>query len=135
MLFAAIISMAISPFLIRYNGKLTEKFCNLRPSDQDFAIIQDLEHEAEGMDQHVIICGYGRIGQNLGRLLDHEGFPYVALDLDPTVVREAHEADVPVLVRTKDDTHLEELEAAGAAEVMPEAVEASLMMGGSSCCY
>ncbi|MES9827382.1 MAG: hypothetical protein ABW201_03875 [Candidatus Thiodiazotropha sp.] len=37
---------------------------------------------------------------------------------------------VPVLVRTKDDTHLEELEAAGAAEVMPEAVEASLMMGG-----
>lgn len=179
MLFAAIIiSMAISPFLIRYNGKLTEKFCNLRPSDQDFAITQDLEHEAEGMDQHVIICGYGRIGQNLGRLLDHEGFPYVALDLDPTVVREAHEAgepvhfgdatrheimhaagieragvvvvtiedhttalqilhhirkltpELPVLVRTKDDTHLEELEAAGAAEVMPEAVEASLMMGG-----
>ncbi|MCU7944598.1 MAG: monovalent cation:proton antiporter-2 (CPA2) family protein [Candidatus Thiodiazotropha sp. (ex Cardiolucina cf. quadrata)] len=179
LLFAAIIiSMAISPFLIRYNGKLTEIFCQLRPSDQDYAIPQDLEHEAEGMEQHVIICGYGRIGQNLGRLLDHEGFPYVALDLDPTVVREAHEAgepvhfgdatrheimhaagieragvvvvtfeghtialqilhhirkvapQVPVLVRTKDDTHLEELEAAGAAEVMPEAVEASLMMGG-----
>ncbi|MEW8151760.1 MAG: monovalent cation:proton antiporter-2 (CPA2) family protein [Candidatus Thiodiazotropha endolucinida] len=179
LLFAAIIiSMAISPFLIRYNGKLTEKFCQLRPSDQDYAIPQDLEHEAEGMEQHVIICGYGRIGQNLGRLLDHEGFPYVALDLDPSVVREAHEAgepvhfgnatrheimhaagieragvvvvtfeghtialqilhhirkvapQVPVLVRTKDDTHLEELEAAGAAEVMPEAVEASLMMGG-----
>ncbi|MES9923492.1 MAG: monovalent cation:proton antiporter-2 (CPA2) family protein [Candidatus Thiodiazotropha endolucinida] len=179
LLFAAIIiSMAISPFLIRYNGKLTEIFCQLRPSDQDYAIPQDLEHEAEGMEQHVIICGYGRIGQNLGRLLDHEGFPYVALDLDPSVVREAHEAgepvhfgdatrheimhaagieragvvvvtfeghtialqilhhirkvapQVPVLVRTKDDTHLEELEAAGAAEVMPEAVEASLMMGG-----
>ncbi|MES9970130.1 MAG: monovalent cation:proton antiporter-2 (CPA2) family protein [Candidatus Thiodiazotropha sp.] len=179
MLFAAIIiSMAISPFLIRYNGQLTEKFCNLRNSDQDQAIPQDLEHEAEGMDQHVIICGYGRIGQNLGRLLDHEGFPYVALDLDASVVREAHEAgepvhfgdatrheimhaagmeragvvvitfedhttalqilhqirkstpDLPVLVRTKDDTHLEELEEAGAAEVMPEAVEASLMMGG-----
>ncbi|MEW8523541.1 MAG: monovalent cation:proton antiporter-2 (CPA2) family protein [Candidatus Thiodiazotropha endolucinida] len=179
LLFAAIIiSMAISPFLIRYNGKLTEIFCQLRPSDQDYAIPQDLEHEAEGMEQHVIICGYGRIGQNLGRLLDHEGFPYVALDLDPSVVREAHEAgepvhfgdatrheimhaagieragvvvvtfeghtialqilhhirkvapQVPVLVRTKDDSHLEELEAAGAAEVMPEAVEASLMMGG-----
>ncbi|MBW9265687.1 monovalent cation:proton antiporter-2 (CPA2) family protein [Candidatus Thiodiazotropha sp. LNASS1] len=179
LLFAAIIiSMAISPFLIRYNGKLTEIFCQLRPSDRDYAIPQDLEHEAGGMEQHVIICGYGRIGQNLGRLLDHEGFPYVALDLDPSVVREAHEAgepvhfgdatrheimhaagieragvvvvtfeghtialqilhhirkvapQVPVLVRTKDDTHLEELEAAGAAEVMPEAVEASLMMGG-----
>jgi CPA2 family monovalent cation:H+ antiporter-2 len=179
LLFAAIIiSMAISPFLIRYNAMLTDKFCNLRPSDPDYAITENLEHEAEGMEQHVIICGYGRIGQNLGRLLDHEGFPYVALDLDPSVVREAHEAgepvhfgdatrheimhaagieragvvvitfedhttalqilhhirklnpELPVLVRTKDDTHLEELEAAGAAEVMPEAVEASLMMGG-----
>ncbi|MEW8028962.1 MAG: monovalent cation:proton antiporter-2 (CPA2) family protein [Candidatus Thiodiazotropha sp.] len=179
MLFAAIIiSMAISPFLIRHNGKLTEKFCRLRLPEQDYAVTTDLQHEAEGMEQHVIICGYGRIGQNLGRLLDHEGFPYVALDLDPSVVREAHEAgepvhfgdasrheimhaagveragvvvitfeghatalqilhhtrkvapEVPVLVRTKDDTHLEELEEAGAAEVMPEAVEASLMMGG-----
>jgi CPA2 family monovalent cation:H+ antiporter-2 len=37
---------------------------------------------------------------------------------------------LPVLVRTKDDVHMEELERAGAAEVMPEAVEASLMMGG-----
>ncbi|MBT3048956.1 MAG: monovalent cation:proton antiporter-2 (CPA2) family protein, partial [Candidatus Thiodiazotropha sp. (ex Clathrolucina costata)] len=178
-LFAAIIiSMAISPFLIRYNGRLAEKICHLRLPEQDYALTQDLEHEAEGMDQHVIICGYGRIGQNLGRLLDHEGLSYVALDLDPTIVREAHEAgepvhfgdasrteiliaagieraavvvvtledhttalrilhqmqklaaDVPVLVRTRDDTHLEELEAAGAAEVMPEAVEASLMMGG-----
>ncbi|MGD8913151.1 MAG: monovalent cation:proton antiporter-2 (CPA2) family protein, partial [Candidatus Thiodiazotropha sp.] len=179
MLFAAIIiSMVIAPFLIRYNGKLAEIFCHLRTSDQAYSVTQDLAHEAEGLEQHVIICGYGRIGQNLGRLLNHEGFPYLALDLDPSVVREAHEAgepvhygdatrheiihaagiehagvvvvtfgehttalqilqhirkikpQVPVLVRTKDDTHLEELEAAGAAEVMPEAVEASLMMGG-----
>jgi CPA2 family monovalent cation:H+ antiporter-2 len=179
MLFASIIiSMVIAPFLIRYNGKLAEIFCHLRASDQDHTVTQDLAHEAEGLEQHVIICGYGRIGQNLGRLLDHEGFPYLALDLDPSVVREAHEAgepvhygnatrheimhaagieragvvvisfenhttalqilhhirkvkpQLPVLVRTKDDTHLEELEAAGAAEVMPEAVEASLMMGG-----
>jgi CPA2 family monovalent cation:H+ antiporter-2 len=178
-LFAAIIiSMAISPFMIRYNGRLTERFCRLRPGDRDHALAQDLAHEAQKMDRHVVICGYGRIGQNLGRLLDHEGFPYVALELDPGIVREAHEAgeqvhfgdatrqeildaagiehagivvvtieehtaalrilhhvqkaapEVPVLVRTKDDTHLEALQAAGAAEVMPEAVEASLMMGG-----
>ncbi len=178
-LFAAIIlSMSISPFLIRYNGWLTEKFCRLRLSEQNDGLTQDLAHEAQGMERHVVICGYGRIGQNLGRLLDHEGFSYVALDLDPNIVREAHEAgepvhfgdasrheildaagieragvivvtikdhitalrilhhvqqsasNVPVLVRTKDDTHLETLESAGAAEVMPEAVEASLMMGG-----
>ena len=178
-LFAAIIiSMALSPFLIRYNGRLARLFCSLRSPVGDSDGIEDLEHEAERLDKHVIICGYGRIGQNLGRLLDHEGFPYVALDLDPTVVQEAHDAgepvhfgdasrqeivqaagieragvvvvtfedhatamkilhylnantpEIPVLIRTRDNTHLEELESAGATEVMPEAVEASLMMGG-----
>ncbi|MBV2090247.1 MAG: monovalent cation:proton antiporter-2 (CPA2) family protein [Candidatus Thiodiazotropha sp. (ex Ctena orbiculata)] len=178
-LFAAIIiSMVISPFLIRYNGRLAQLFCSLRSSAANQRPLDELVHEAEHLEQHVIICGYGRIGQNLGRLLQNEGFPYVALDLDPTVVQEAHEAgepvhfgdasrqeiiqaagidraavvvitfeehttalkilhhlksnypDIQVLVRTRDDTHMETLELAGATEVMPEAVEASLMMGG-----
>ncbi|MEW8499612.1 MAG: monovalent cation:proton antiporter-2 (CPA2) family protein [Candidatus Thiodiazotropha taylori] len=178
-LFAAIIiSMVISPFLIRYNGRLAQLFCSLRSSTVNQRPLDELVHEAEHLQQHVIICGYGRIGQNLGRLLQNEGFPYVALDLDPTVVQEAHEAgepvhfgdasrqeiiqaagidraavvvitfeehttalkilhhlksnypDIQVLVRTRDDTHMETLELAGATEVMPEAVEASLMMGG-----
>ncbi len=178
-LFAAIIiSMASSPFLIRYNGRIAKRFCALRnPLDLSGSVL-DLQQETERLEKHVILCGYGRIGQNLGRLLQQEGFPYVALDLDPRVVQEAHDAgdpvffgdasrqeilhaaaieragvvvvtyeahatvmkilhhlkahypEIPVLVRTRDDTHLEELEAAGAAEVMPEMVEASLMMGG-----
>jgi CPA2 family monovalent cation:H+ antiporter-2 len=37
-------------------------------------------------------------------------------------------ADVPVLVRTADDTRSRELKAAGATEVVPEAFEASLML-------
>ena len=178
-LFAAIIlSMLVSPFMIRYNGRMANHFCTLRNFGDEVQILQDLEHEVEHLDRHVIICGYGRIGQNLGRILEHEGFPYVALDLDPAVVREAHNAGdpvhfgdgarreildaaglsrasvvvlsfedhhralrilhhiretqpaLPVLVRTRDDSHLEALEQAGATQVMPEAVEASLMIGG-----
>jgi voltage-gated potassium channel Kch len=34
----------------------------------------------------------------------------------------------PILVRTQDDTKLEELQAAGATEVVPETFEASLML-------
>ena len=37
-------------------------------------------------------------------------------------------ADVPILVRTQDDAKLEELQAAGATEVVPETFEASLML-------
>jgi CPA2 family monovalent cation:H+ antiporter-2 len=35
---------------------------------------------------------------------------------------------VPILVRTQDDARLEELQAAGATEVVPETFEASLML-------
>jgi CPA2 family monovalent cation:H+ antiporter-2 len=178
-LFAAIIfSMAVSPFLIRYNASLAKRFCTMRQIGGEHQVMHELAEEAGHLERHVILCGYGRIGQNLGRMLQQEGFNFVALELDPSVVREAREAgepvhfgdsarreildaaglarasvlvisfadhhtamkilhriqearpQLPVLVRTRDDSHLEELEAAGATQVMPEVVEASLMMGG-----
>ena len=35
----------------------------------------------------MLVCGYGRVGQNLARLLGEEGFPSLALDTDPATVR------------------------------------------------
>jgi CPA2 family monovalent cation:H+ antiporter-2 len=43
------------------------------------------------------------------------------------LVRE-HAPKVPVIVRTIDDTDIEKLQAAGATEVVPEAIEGSLML-------
>jgi CPA2 family monovalent cation:H+ antiporter-2 len=42
-----------------------------------------------------------------------------------------HAPHVPVIVRTHDDAHLEELRAAGAAEVVPEVIEGSLMLASA----
>ncbi|MEO8441219.1 MAG: NAD-binding protein, partial [Betaproteobacteria bacterium] len=36
-----------------------------------------------------VVCGYGRSGQNLARLLESEGFHFIALDVDPKRVKEA----------------------------------------------
>jgi len=52
--------------------------------------------------------------------------PEVALRI-LRAIRELRQ-DVPILVRTQDDTKLEELQAAGATEVVPETFEASLML-------
>ncbi len=41
---------------------------------------------------------------------------------------QAHAPRVPVIVRTIDDTDIERLQAAGATEVVPEAIEGSLML-------
>jgi CPA2 family monovalent cation:H+ antiporter-2 len=40
-------------------------------------------------ENHVVICGFGRSGQSLARLLDQEKIPYIALDMDPDRVKEA----------------------------------------------
>jgi len=41
---------------------------------------------------------------------------------------QAHAPNVPVIVRTLDDSDIERLQAAGATEVVPEAIEGSLML-------
>jgi CPA2 family monovalent cation:H+ antiporter-2 len=129
---------------------------------------------------HVLICGFGRSGQNLARLLEKEDIAFIALDADPERVREAageggsvvygdagrkealqaaglmkaralaitfadtpialkilHHVqqlrpDLPVIVRTIDDSEIERLQNAGATEVVPELLEGSLMLASHS---
>ena len=32
--------------------------------------------------EHVVLCGFGRVGQNIARVLESQGFEYIAVDLD-----------------------------------------------------
>lgn len=171
-----ILSMVISPLLIRANGRIARGIFP-DPEDQEKAdMAEEMRVGSLPSVEHVIIIGYGRIGQNLARFLEREGFEFIALDLDPYRVRAAREAgdpvhygdathmdvlnaaglghakamviafhdvpatlkilrnvravnlDIPILVRTLDDTDLDRLQAAGATEVVPELLESSLML-------
>ena len=72
------------------------------------------------------------------KVLENVGFAHASCvvitfanpDVALRILRAVRElrADVPILVRTQDDTKLEELQAAGATEVVPETFEASLML-------
>ena len=44
--------------------------------------------EARGLADHVIIGGYGRVGQTIGRLLAAENVPFIALDTNGELVSE-----------------------------------------------
>jgi monovalent cation:H+ antiporter-2, CPA2 family len=172
---SVLISMLIGPFLIRHSGALAALAsggAKPLPRDATMAIMAGQKE----LRRHVIICGYGRIGQNVARFLRDERIPFVAIDLDPERVRQAHAAgepvfygdaaepdvieglglasarlvlvshedvgaamkllhhvrsrrrDVPVMVRTRDETHVAELREAGATEVVPETLEAGMMI-------
>ncbi len=172
---ASLISMVIAPFIIQKNGRIARKLVKsyTRNSSQ---VVEELDIVSKDLKNHVIICGYGRSGQYLGRFLKEENIPFIALDIDPTRVHEAAAAgqhvmygdagrrivleaaggarakalivsysdmrasmkvlhvaqeaypNLPVIVRTYDETHMDEFRDAGATEVVPEVLEGSLML-------
>jgi len=173
---SVVISMLLTPALIHFNGRIAKRLCARSYGREREQMVDGLAAAAKDLSDHTIICGYGRVGQNIARFLEQENFHYLALDLDPLRVREAREAgeqvnygdsahrkileaaglmraralvvsfenlyatlkvlgqvrhlrpDIPVLVRTADDTNLDRLQQAGATEVIPETLEASLML-------
>ena len=170
-----VLSMLATPFMLMYSNAIVTRFVS---SDwlQQSLHMTNIARRSINANKHVIICGYGRCGQNLARMLEGESIPYMALDLDPDRVRQAaaagdsvvfgdavrlqalmaaglsrasavvvtyqdvpaalkvlahtrsHAPQVPVIVRTQDDRDLERLQQAGATEVVPEAIEGSLML-------
>jgi CPA2 family monovalent cation:H+ antiporter-2 len=63
---------------------------------------------------HVILCGFGRVGQNIARVLEVQGFEYIALDLDPARIRAARQAGDPVIFGDSSDEEM--LDIAGLAK-------------------
>jgi CPA2 family monovalent cation:H+ antiporter-2 len=173
LLAATFCSMVVTPSLLRVAPRIAARLHRKPNEETRLEEIEALNAQAQG---HVVICGYGRVGQSIGRFLHKADLRYVALDNDPVRIREAAVAEksvhygdsqraellvavglerasllviavdnieiallilqaarginpsVPILVRTRDDSQLAELKAAGASEVVPELLESSLML-------
>jgi CPA2 family monovalent cation:H+ antiporter-2 len=173
LLAATFCSMLVTPLLLRAAPHIATRL-HRKPNEE--AKLEEINALNAGLHNHVVICGYGRVGQSIGRALRNAQQPYIALDTDPVRVHEAAmdetcvhygdssrgellvaiglsrarllviavdqtdiallilkearqlNASVPILVRTRDDSQLAELKAAGASEVVPELLESSLML-------
>ena len=97
LLVAIVLSMVMSPLLMNHNRTLARFI--LRERGPRSAPLEP-EHAATraiAAREHVILCGYGRVGQNVARVLESQGFEYIALDIDPARIRAARQAGEPVL--------------------------------------
>lgn len=107
---AMVLSMVVTPWVIQRSDSLVLRFARsefLRRSLE----IHRIAAKAVAANQHLVICGFGRCGQNLAQLLHREGLSYVALDLDPQRIREAAAAGHSVVFG--DASRREALVAAG----------------------
>ncbi|MGM0541234.1 MAG: monovalent cation:proton antiporter-2 (CPA2) family protein [Pseudomonadota bacterium] len=176
LLTAAVLSMSMAPFLVKFNGKIAKALHKTSYKENHSEIEQTITADNQLISNHVILCGFGRVGQTVSRFLRSSNQPFVGLDMDILRVTEAraagenvfygdaskhnilhaaaierakiviitfsdfhstiktlkairqHYPDIPILVRTIDDQHLNELTAAGANEVVPDTFESSIML-------
>jgi Trk K+ transport system NAD-binding subunit len=69
---AVAVSMALAPFLLMLNDKLIQPWVRERQAPP-FSTIDE-------PGKPVVIAGYGRVGQVVGRMLNAQGVPFTALD-------------------------------------------------------
>jgi monovalent cation:H+ antiporter-2, CPA2 family len=85
---AMLLSMFGAPFLIQYSDRIAMRFSTNEWLLQSLALTR-VAAKSVRTENHVVICGFGRSGQSLARMLDQEKIPYIALDMDPDRVKEA----------------------------------------------
>jgi CPA2 family monovalent cation:H+ antiporter-2 len=88
---AMVLSMLATPFIIMGSNRLVTRLVSSDWLQQSLQMTR-IASQSINTRQHVLICGYGRSGQAMARVLEHESIPYMALDLDPDRVRQAQEA-------------------------------------------
>lgn len=72
----------------------------------------------ENMDNHVIICGYGRIGRHVWEVLEPGPRPVVVIDSEERKAQAARDAGIPVVELDATDDHSLELAGIDTAEVL-----------------
>ncbi len=85
---AMVLSMLAAPFVIERSERIVRHFSGaewmVRAMELHNVAVQSM-----AVNKHVVVCGYGRSGQHLARLLGVEKISFIALDSDPARVREA----------------------------------------------
>jgi CPA2 family monovalent cation:H+ antiporter-2 len=97
LLAAIVLSMVASPIIIRHNKLLARWILRERRPEPTALARESAVTRALAEREHVLICGFGRVGQNIARILERLGYEYLALDLDPGRVRAARQAGDPVV--------------------------------------
>jgi monovalent cation:proton antiporter-2 (CPA2) family protein len=175
MLIVAGLSMIVTPLVASFATRLANRLEGrvAAAGETDTAAVP-----TDGLEGHVLVAGFGRVGRTLAEMLERQSIPYLAVDLDPATVHDARQAGrpifygdasrldilnrahaehaaaivvtmdnaaavekvvqevrtllplIPIYARARDAAQALRLTNAGATMAVPEAIEASLQLGG-----
>lgn len=136
-LIVAGVSMLLTPLA----AQLAERLSRVLERRSAASEAQDSDDSFRDCAGHVIIAGFGRVGQTLSRSLEAEGLDYVALDADAARIAKLRDKRQPafygdasrieILAKARDPEHARRLRELGATFCTPETVEASLQLASN----
>lgn len=94
---SAIVTILLTPLSLGAVSALYYRLSQWRPLAAWLAGPADGPSEEAGLINHVVICGYGRVGRLLGQVLERRGFPYLVIDLDPRAISFLRERRAPCI--------------------------------------
>ena len=86
-----VLSMILTPFIIKHLKQIADRIFAAEP-DADLTIV------SSGYRDHVLLLGYGILGQKLARELRKLSLPYLIIEHDYKLVQEAREKGEPILL-------------------------------------
>ena len=96
-----ILSMVLTPFLLRHISSITDY---LLPPPKEEAF--ELRQIQKDYSNHIILIGYGRLGKHVAKLLERDGFKYVAIEQNIKAVEDARKLGKPVIFGNAAQKHI-----------------------------
>jgi len=100
---AGVISMAVTPYMMN-NARSWALLLSQEKSDESLGLSELPEDKT--LENHVIICGFGRVGQTVSRFLKQDKIDFVAIDVDPLRTQKARDAGEKVLFGSSRQTEV-----------------------------
>lgn len=89
----AVMTMILTPFI----SAQTSRLYNLKKKWFKHEPLETVNMPDDALRNHIVIAGYGRIGCQIGKVLQKLALPFIVLELDHSRVEQAKNAGVPIV--------------------------------------
>lgn len=114
----ALLTLVVSPILYNFVLPFWRNMRKITASSPRlsklFSAVEKNTEKIEGFKDHIIICGYGRVGKWIGKAFEGFSIPFVVVEYNQNIVQELKNGGIPVIYG--DPTEPEVLEAVGIRE-------------------
>lgn len=93
LLTSAVFTMILTPFL----SSLADPMYKMVKKRTGKKILQTINLPKDGLKDHIIICGGGRVGENISKILKKLDFNFVIIELDYRRVEQLKDQNFPVI--------------------------------------